>query len=62
VKPVEAASQFLSECLAPFREELERYGVTVTVESSTDLKGAVVASYTFRIPPALAEKLASERV
>jgi hypothetical protein len=60
VKPVDAAARFLTECLAPFREELERYGVTVTVEASTDPKGAIVSSYTFRIPAALAEKLASE--
>jgi hypothetical protein len=60
VKPVDAASQFLASCLAPLRAELEQYGVTVTIESSTDPKGAVVASYTFRIPRALAEKLASE--
>lgn len=60
MKPVDAAARFLAECLAPFRDELELHGVTVTVESSTDLKGAVVASYTFRIPAALAEKLASE--
>ena len=57
-----AASGFLAECLAPFREELERYGVTVTIDASTDPKGAVVATYCFRIPAKLAEKLASERV
>lgn len=62
MKPVDAAARFLAESLEPFRAELERYGVTVTVESHEDEKGAAVASYTFRFPPGLAERLASERV
>jgi hypothetical protein len=62
VKPVDAAARFLAECIQPFRDELEKHGVTVTVESTTDTKGAVVCSYTFRISAALAEKLASNPV
>jgi hypothetical protein len=62
MKPVDAAARFLAECVQPFRDELEKHGVTVTVESTTDAKGAVVCSYTFFLPAGLAEKLASDPV
>lgn len=60
--PVSAAAVFLDECIAPDRAELERSGVTVTIDAHADETGNVVASVTFRFPKALAEQMASDRV
>lgn len=63
MSPSAAFARVLAEALEPFRAELEKLGVTTTIDSRVDrLTGDVECGYTFRATKALAEKLASESV
>lgn len=61
MSPAAAVLQTLAEALEPLKDEMAGLGITATIDAHVDrLNGDVVCSYTFVVPRAIAEKMASE--